>query len=710
MRALFSCAFCLCIGVSAANPLRAEVTLTTTDNAIVFIASGSPRESFGTAYISDGGADRARLETELGYAGVSYDRYVTLSNANARDMLTDTDMVTALPLRLLSEPFAAQFFAGSYFAFVATPSGLEAATITRPDGATIDAQDISTVVASAPAILRVSDGQTTILATTTPLDPSALDVRMYGMTMPREWLADRLAGAGIELGELSGIGAEQLTNTVSTPGEAVIFLSQNQEHPTIAPIFDGALGARFYVVTNFGILPAQPEAASPPPAEEATVEAVDEDAQPETEAVAAAVDPAPSPQDDPVATPPAAASDAPYFDLTSSEVYILVAADQAALDGLTSVYVPRLVTKFTNGGAERSQVEVIPFVDHDWRQKAVHRYLQWIAADRGGYIPAFSRHNEFRVLDGVPMEDRQTLNSVPAILSSELARDELSVARDIPGAAFAILDRRGITQIRPVIGVPPDGPVLTIAHGQDEGFADAHRRMRSQPNQYVILPADGGPIRVVYMFSAARSLTRQVDLSAIPEDLRGPQSTFVPTSITPISDLPPVDQVRLLNEPGTAFVYGRNWIVDFIGDPVFDRLFAGDRPILGIDGQPLDLEPFPVAALRASDPQGISPGETNASFCGIASGPFLLANEPRTPVDEQGQRFMIATGDTRAIDLATTAGYGRARQYYIATDDELRGLVGSLRINRAMVFSGPEVANRALGAGFDCDAGVVTPF
>jgi len=708
MRALFYCAIYLCVGISAANPLRADVTLTTTDNAVVFIASGSPRESFGTAYISDGGADRARLETELGYAGVSYDRYVTLSNANARDMLTDTDMVTALPVRLLSEPFAAQFFAGSYFAFVATPSGLEPATITRPDGATIEAQDISVVAASVPAIPRLGDGQTTILVTTAPLDPGTLDVRMYGMTMPRDWLADRLAGADIELGELSGIGAEQLAETVSAPGEAVIFLSQNQEHPTIVPIFDQALGARFYVVTNFGILPAQPEAVPPPPAGEA--KAVQEDVQPEAGDTAAAEEPAPSSQGDSVAAQPATAIDAPYFDLTSSEMYVLVAADQAALDGLTSVYVPYLVTKFTNEGAERSQVEVIPGVDHNWRQQAVHRYLQWIAADRGGEFPVLSRHNQFRILDGVPMEGSSTLNSVPAILSSQLARPELSVVRDIPGAAFAILDRHGITPVRPVIGTPPDGPVHVIAQGQDEGFADAHRRMRSQPDQYVILPVGGAPIQAVYLFSSARSLPRQVDLSAIPEALRGPQSTFAPADVASITDLPPVDQVRLLNRPGAAFMYGRNWQVDFIGDPVFDRLFSGDRVIVDADGQPMELDLFPAAALRQDEPQDIFPADTDTSFCGIASGPFLMANDPRAPTDRQGLTFLIATSDPEVVDLATAAGYGRASQYHIATDDELRRMVGSLRTNSAIVFSGPEVASRVFDTGFDCNAGVMTPF
>ena len=169
-------------------------------------------------------------------------------------------------------------------------------------------------------------------------------------------------------------------------------------------------------------------------------------------------------------------------------------------------------------------------------------------------------------------------------------------------------------------------------------------------------------------------------------------------------------QLRFLNEPGVAFVYGRNWIVDFIGDPVFDRLFAGDRLIVGIDGHPMELAPFPIAALRGRAPKGLPSTEIDTSFCGIDAGPFLFANDTREPVDRQGLRFVIASGDTQVVDLATAAGYGRAFQYNVASDDELRGLVGSLRTNRAMVFSGPEVANRVLGAAFDCNAGVVTPF
>ncbi|MBN9887745.1 hypothetical protein [Salipiger abyssi] len=682
-------------------PAQAERALTTSDQATVFIASGTARASFGTVYMSDGGRDRARLETELGYAGIGYERYVTLSNANARDMLLDADMVTALPLRLLAEPFAVHFFENPYFAFVATPSGLEPVSVTRPDGKVLAAQDLGPLAEIAPAPVGGEDGATSLLATAVPLVPGPLDIRRYGMTIPRDWLGEKLASADMKLGELSEIGAEGLAAAVAAPGEAVIFLAQHQRHPTLAPVFEPTLGARFYVVTNFGLLPARPEAAPevlapPDPAPVAQAKA-----EPAPDVAAA------EPQERPVAEAVVAASDpGPYFDLSSAEVYVVLAEDRAALDEVVYVYVPRVAS--IEAGTS-TQIDLVSYEDHGWRQQAVRRYLTWIAADRGGDVPAFSSYDRFRIIDGSPFHAGQLTGKLPAILSSQLARPEFDAVRAVPGLAYAVLDRHGITPIRPVVGRPPGEPVLTIPEGQDEGFADRHRRARTAPESYIVLPPDGAPLSGVYLFTKARKMPRRLDLSMLPEALRGPEAIFAPKAIGPIDELPTEGQLRMLNEPGMAFVYGRNWLVDFFGDPVFDRLFTGDRAIVDLAGTPLDLPVFPASALRDAGAETDQPAMPGAGFCGVTEGPLVLAGSPREPGAGQGMRFFVAGGDSAAVDHGTAAGFGRARQYHTLPDAVLRERVTGLNIMEALVFSGPGVPLRIFGADFECGALFVAP-
>lgn len=685
MRVAMLCFGVLLAVIGSSVPGLAQRVVATEGESIVFIASGEPRASFATAYISDNGADRDRIRSELGYLGLEYDRYVTLSNANAAEMLTDGDMVTALPARLLAQPFADRFFTGSYFAFAAGPRGLEAVEVRRPDGQSIAAEDIGVLAGQDRAVVPASDGLITLMASGAPVD-GTLAVRRYAMTIPQDWLGAKFASSGLTLTELSEIGADDLAAAVQRPGEAVIFLSQNQKHATLAPVFDPDAVVSYYAVTNFGVMPVRPEAAPVP-------------AQPQdSEAPVAAVSEPPA-----EASVDTAETAVPYFDLTSAEVYIVVAESQAVMDAGTYISAPWRMNVFD--GAHR-WIDVWGAEDYRRHQQVVHRYVAWIRERQGGDTPAFNPSGEVRLDTSGTGQSGPLKGQMPVVLSSRLAEPDMAVLRDLSNGAFAILDGSGLTPVRPVVGPVPEGDVHVVSPASDEGVADRQRLARMAPESYVIVPVSDTPIDTVFYFSR-NPPPRFVDLLALPQEIRGPETRFAPSSANDLAELPLAEAHPTITEASTAFFYRANFPVDFLGDPMFDPLFVGDHRYFTPDGTEIEIASFPASRLpKTGEPQ--SPDVT--AFCGVEEGAFLMAPVAREPGASQGMRFFMAATDAKIAEAGEAAGYGRSRQYHIMDRDRLRAAAQSLNTMSALAFSAPEVAAQVLGPDFECAGLVATRF
>jgi hypothetical protein len=703
-------AFCaLALSALAPRPAPAQATLTTAESDIVFLANGAPRARFGTAYIPDGGSDGARLRTELGYAGVPFAAYRTLSDATLRDMLADTDFVAALPVNILAQPFAERFFVRPHFAFVAGPEGLEPVRIERADGAAIEAVDLGVLADAPPGVARAADGLTTLLALRDPLPARPVTIRRYAMTMPEGWLSQRLDWAGAGLAGMTEVAADGLAAAVAAPDEAVIFLSQNQNHPTLAPVFDPAAGARYYAATNFGIVPVRPEAA---PADLVPAEPETTEAEPEPAETVARAPAAPA-AEIPAEAAPAAVEEAapaepagpppPWFDLTSAEMYVVIAANRAELDAMRGVYLPRTLNLFaTEDGktqvVRRKAAVFMSTIDAARRRRAVARYVDWLSADRGDEGYGFSKWDRIDLIDGAVMSPSgHRYVALPAVLSSQLVRPEAAPLRDADGAAFAILDRHGLTPIRPTVGAPASGETIRIAPQHDEAFADAHRIARSEAAGRaapVVVPR-GKPVTGVATFGHRSNF---IDLSEPPFNLTGAPRTQ-PAPLADPDDYAPDAQARILEESGMALLFGRGEALD---DPMLDRLFDGSHAFFEWGGAEIAMPPFPADALRPYS--RFAPEEV--AFCGVESGPLVVGAAPLR--EGQGSQLMVAASDLRAVGLAQRRELHRGGVYVLPDARITRDLVASPRNN--VVFSSPGAAAALLGPDLDCARVVATPF
>ncbi|MCF3974820.1 hypothetical protein [Paracoccus salsus] len=236
--------------------------MTTAETSPVFIATGTPRASFGRAYIPDNGQNIDIFQRDLGYLGIGFDTYVSLSNGNITQMLRDDDMVAVLPASFLANPNLAFMFDEPYFAFRPTPDGLAAVRLTGPGGTIMAPRDLAPMRPDALPIVELSASQTTLIADTDLPADGALSLGLFAMRADPGQLAQVLRLTGLDAGPTALVDGPQITGQADAPGSAVMFMAVSQGDSNLAPLM-ARRDMRFYAATNFGLAPVWPAAAGP---------------------------------------------------------------------------------------------------------------------------------------------------------------------------------------------------------------------------------------------------------------------------------------------------------------------------------------------------------------------------------------------------------------------------------------------------------------